>query len=364
MKEYGTSTLGEADIERLLAKYVTNGTVKGDYKWYDANSTSMKVNSADQLIALSTLAKGGTSFAGKTVTVAKVEGEKGIEITADGGFQPIIDFDGVLKGEAGSKITFDMTPVWNTMDDRNGKTMMNYMATYQEKGVDVQKRKDAVAYGFVASLKEGGVVENINLVLATDFSDKDPGSVYTYFGGLVGFLDGGTIRNCTVKGDVKGYGRIGGVVGWAKSGTIENVSVESLTIDTKGTSADNIGARYTANSEFAAYVSGGEVVFKNCKAANFTYTNNAASGFGDSESADHFKYGYFVGQFNDTKDGEFKEPTKIVLIGCTINNGTALKDAGTTWTALNSALKSTKDTVGAIGASTTHSNTGFEIKEK
>ena len=360
MKEYGTSTLGEADIERLLAKYVTNGTVKGDYKWYDANSTSMKVDSADQLIALSTLAKGGTSFAGKTVTVAGK-----ITVEADGGFQPIIDFDGVLKGEANSEITYDMTPVWNTMDDRNGKTMMNYMATYQEKGVDVQKRKDAVAYGFVASLKEGGVVENINLVLETDFSDKDPGSVYTYFGGLVGFLDGGTIRNCTVKGTVKGYGRIGGVVGWAKSGTIENVSVESLTIDTKGTSADNIGARYTANSEFAAYVSGGEVVFKNCKAANFTYTNNADSGFGDSESADHFKYGYFVGQFNDTKKGEFTEATKIVLIGCTINNGTALNDAGTTWTTLvDSTLKSTKDTVGAIGASTTHSNTGFEIKEK
>ena len=362
MKEYGTSTLGAADIERLLAKYVTNGTVKGDYKWYDANSTSMKVNSADQLIALSTLAKGGTSFAGKTVTVAKVEGEKGIEITADGGFQPIIDFDGVLKGEAGSTITFDMTPVWNTMDDRNGKTMMNYMATYQEKGVDVQKRKDAVAYGFVASLKEGGVVENINLVLATDFSGKDPGSVYTYFGGLVGFLDGGTIRNCTVKGSVKGYGRIGGVVGWAKSGTIENVSVENLTIDTKGTSADKIGARYTANSEFAAYVSGGEVVFKNCKAAGFTHTNNAT--IRDDESVKHFKYGYFVGQFNDTKDGEFTEATKIVLIGCTINGGTALNDTATTWTTLDSTLKSTKSIVGAIGASTTHSDTGFEIKAK
>ena len=361
MKEYGTSTLGEADIERLLAKYVTNGTVKGDYKWYDANSTSMKVDSADQLIALSTLAKGGTSFAGKTVTVAGK-----ITVEADGGFQPIIDFDGVLKGEANSEITYAMTPVWNTMDDRNGKTMMNYMAKYN----DGYTRKDAVAYGFVASLKEGGVVENINLVLETNFSDKDPGSVYTYFGGLVGFLDGGTIRGCTVKGTIEGYNRIGGVVGWARKGTIENVSVEGLTIKTKAidSSASKKGTGYLANSAFAAYVSGGEVVFKNCKVEGaFNFTNTFAKDYDNSGVVKHCKYGYFVGQFNDTKDGEFKEPTKIVLIGCTIkdvNNGKALTSTATTWEALDSTLKSTESKVNAIGGGTMVAKTSFEIKEK
>ena len=266
----------------------------------------MKVDSADQLVALSTLSKGGTSFAGKTVTVAGK-----INVEADGDFQPIIDFDGVLKGEAKSEITYDMTPVWNTMDDRNGKTMMNYMAIYNKgEANEYQKQKDAVAFGFVASLKEGGVVENINLVLATDFSDKDPGSVYTYFGGLVGFLDGGTIRNCTVTGSVKGYGRIGGVVGWAKSGTIENVTVTDLKIETKGTSADKLGVRYTANSAFIAYASGSTVTLKNCTADNFTPTDNHTVGDDETQA----KYAYFVGQLNSRKAGEFTDITGDTMV--------------------------------------------------
>ena len=228
IKDLKDATLKEADIEALLAKYITNGKANGDYTWYNANATTMAIDAdatkaADQLVALSTMAKGGTSFAGKTVELPAE-----VDLTKTD-FQPIMDFDGKLVGKTtkeGDKdvpattVKVNVTPVWNTLDGRNGKTMMNYFGC--SAGSD--RRKDAVAYGLVASLEKGGVVENIKVVL--DVNMADPGNRYTYFGGIVGFLNGGTIRNCEVSGSIVGYNRIGGVVGYALYGTIQNVKVD------------------------------------------------------------------------------------------------------------------------------------------
>ena len=219
-KDLKDTALTEADIEALLAKYITNGEAKGDYTWYNANATTMEIKgekAADQLVALSTLAKGGTSFAGKTIEIP----EK-VDLTKKD-FDPIMDFDGTLSGKSSTEkteIAVNVKPVWNTLDGRNGKTMMNYLGC--SAGPDI--RKDAVAYGLVASLEKGGVVENIKVVL--DVKMADPGNRYTYFGGIVGFLNGGTIRNCEVSGSIVGYNRIGGVVGYALYGTIQNVKVD------------------------------------------------------------------------------------------------------------------------------------------
>ena len=254
IRDLKDSTLKESDIEALLAKYITNGEAKGDYTWYNASATTMEVTSADQVVALSTLAKGGTSFAGK-----KVELPAKVDLTTTD-FQPIMDFDGTLSGKSSTEkaeITVNVTPVWNTLDGRNGKTMMNYLKT------DVENlRKDAVGYGFVASLVDGGVVENVHVVLAVDNTSKDPGNRYTYFGGIVGFLDGGTIRNCTVSGSIKAYNRIGGVVGYAKSGTIENVNVDNLTIESMVGENSNTG--YSVAGGLIGYASAGTVAIKNC----------------------------------------------------------------------------------------------------
>ncbi len=254
IRDLKDSTLKESDIEALLAKYITNGEAKGDYTWYNASATTMEVTSADQVVALSTLAKGGTSFAGK-----KVELPAKVDLTTTD-FQPIMDFDGTLSGKSSTEkaeITVNVTPVWNTLDGRNGKTMMNYLKT------DVENlRKDAVGYGFVASLVDGGVVENVHVVLAVDNTDKDPGNRYTYFGGIVGFLDGGTIRNCTVSGKITAYNRIGGVVGYAKSGTIENVNVDGLEITSKV--GDNSNTGYSVAGGLIGYASAGTVVIKDC----------------------------------------------------------------------------------------------------
>ncbi len=258
LKDFKASTLTEKEISDLLAKYVSNGIVKGDYTWYNANATTMAIDAdatkaADQLVALSTMAKGGTSFKGKTVELPAE-----VDLTTTD-FQPIMDFDGTLSGKSSTekaKITVNVTPVWNTLDGRNGKTMMNYLKA-DENGI----RKDAVGYGFVASLVDGGVVENVNVVLAVDNTGKNPGNRYTYFGGIVGFLDGGTIRNCTVSGTITAYNRIGGVVGYAKSGTIENVNVDNLTIDSRCNKGEE---GYSVAGGLIGYASAGEVVIKDC----------------------------------------------------------------------------------------------------
>ncbi len=263
VKDLKDTALTEADIEALLAKYISNGEAKGDYTWYNANATTMAIDAdatkaAAQLVALSTMTKGGTSFAGKTIELPAA-----VDLTKTD-FQPIMDFDGKLvgtkgeDGKAATTVNVNVTPVWNTLDGRNGKTMMNYLKT------DVENlRKDAVGYGFVASLVDGGVVENVNVVLAVDNTGKDPGNRYTYFGGIVGFLDGGTIRNCTVSGSIKAYNRIGGVVGYAKSGTIENVIVDKLTIESMVGESSNTG--YSVAGGLIGYASAGTVVIKDCK---------------------------------------------------------------------------------------------------
>ena len=265
LKEFKASTLTEKEISDLLAKYVSNGIVKGDYTWYNANATTMAIDAdatkaADQLVALSTMAKGGTSFKGKTIELPAA-----VDLTKTD-FQPIMDFDGTLKGATKTEnnktvpattVKVNVTPVWNTLDGRNGKTMMNYLKA-DENGI----RKDAVGYGFVASLVDGGVVENVNVDLDVDNTGKNPGNRYTYFGGIVGFLDGGTIRNCTVSGSIKAYNRIGGVVGYAKSGTIENVNVDNLTIESMVGENSNTG--YSVAGGLIGYASAGTVAIKNC----------------------------------------------------------------------------------------------------
>ena len=326
IRDLKDSTLKESDIEALLAKYITNGEAKGDYTWYNASATTMEVTSADQVVALSTLAKGGTSFAGK-----KVELPAKVDLTTTD-FQPIMDFDGTLSGKSSTEkaeITVNVTPVWNTLDGRNGKTMMNYL----KKDVE-NLRKDAVGYGFVASLVDGGVVENVHVVLAVDNTDKDPGNRYTYFGGIVGFLDGGTIRNCTVSGKITAYNRIGGVVGYAKSGTIENVNVDGLEITSKV--GDNSNTGYSVAGGLIGYASAGTVAIKNC-------TVNATLTVADGGTLK----GKIVGQLdawkNTGKDGftntGFTEwdatgsATRLNLTNVTVD-GTVLKDTDVTKTDL------------------------------
>ena len=350
-KDLKDTALTEADIEALLAKYVSNGKVKGDYTWYNANATTMAIDAdatkaADQLVALSTMAKGGTSFAGKTIELPESKtDDKGNVIAIDltkVDFDPIVDFDGILKGvKDKTTVTVDVDPVWNTAEGRNGKTMMNYFQTGNSW------YKDAVAYGLVASLKEGGVVEGLTVEL--NVTMDNPGNQYTYFGGIVGLLDGGTIRDCKVTGTITGYNRIGGVVGYAKAGTIERVNVDVKITSNSFNTKDTKYEGYVVIGGIAAYASAGEVKISECKVATTdNFTRNV------TKDKTNFT-GAIVGQLdswkNTGKDGfttaGFTEwdatgsPTKLVLTNVTVD-GTVLKDADKTKTNLFGTHQSDK----------------------
>ena len=136
-------------------------------------------------------------------------------------------------------------------------------------------RKDAVGYGFVASLLDGGVIENI--VVHLDVKAKDPGNKYTYFGGIVGFLDGGIIRNCKVTGNIDAFGRIGGVVGYAKSGTISGVDVSGLKITSHMAANSGAVLTYSNIGGIAGYVSAGKLEVTGCTlgpVGNYTVTDS------------------------------------------------------------------------------------------
>ena len=313
-KDLKDTALTEADIEALLAKYITNGKPNGDYTWYNANATTMEIKgekAAEQLVALSTMAKGGTSFAGKTIELPEskkdAEGKIiAIDLTTTD-FQPIMDFDGKLvgtkgeDGKAATTVNVNVTPVWNTLDGRNGKTMMNYLKGEED-------RKDAVGYGFVASLLDGGVIENINVVL--EVNAKDPGNKYTYFGGIVGFLDGGIIRNCKVTGNINAYGRIGGVVGYAKSGTISGVDVSGLTITSNLTTGVN-KQTYANIGGIAGYVSAGKLEVTGCTLGTLDkYTVASVPTGNDQGAAPGLLFGVLDGWKNEksgTTDNNYKK---------------------------------------------------------
>ena len=310
LKDYKAATLTEAEIEKLLQKYVSGGKVQGDYSWYVSTLSDLAISGkdnktvVDQLVALSTMAKGGTSFAGKTITIAD-----SVDLSAESvDFQPIMDFDGTLKGAEDKTVTVAIKPVWNTAEGRNGKTVTDYY------NVDREWQKSAVAYGLVASLKEGGVVEGLTVDLKVTMDN--PGNNYTYFGGIVGFLDGGTIRDCTVKGTIEGYNRIGGVVGWAKSGTIERVNVGELTIKTKTFRTGTVG--YVGIGGIAAYIAGGKVTIDGC--------NIQANGKFTQDTPDLNMVNGIAGQIEvGEKDFADKAKTEVIIKNVQID-GTPVTD--------------------------------------
>ncbi|MCI7345404.1 MAG: type II secretion system GspH family protein, partial [Eubacterium sp.] len=112
LKEFKASTLTEKEISDLLAKYISNGSPKGDYSWYDANYTSYELDASkinEQLTALATITKGGETFKGKTITIPKVKNESGNEVPAtieasewtpigQGSYATSDGFSGVIDG--------------------------------------------------------------------------------------------------------------------------------------------------------------------------------------------------------------------------------------------------------------------------
>lgn len=153
----------------------------------------------------------GETFENAVITLAE-------DVTLSSIDYPIKEFRGTLDGNGYTISGLSITPVHGK--DGNGYL---YSDDY-DKTEGIQKSKYGV--GLIDYLGTGGVVKNLTVEYAdTDDSAVDPKNEYTYFGGIVGFLDGGTIENCTVSGKIVQYNRVGGIVGTALSGTIRDCTV-------------------------------------------------------------------------------------------------------------------------------------------
>ncbi len=106
-----------------------------------------------------------------------------------------------------------------------------------------------------------------NTIGCSVISPTISGAVH-YTGGFVGYLDGGSIKNCTASSSVTvtGASSVGGFVGMVNSGTLEN-NTTSLNVSGAG----NVGG-------FAGQTAGGTI--KKCSATGIvTATGNNAGGF-------------------------------------------------------------------------------------
>ena len=253
LKEFKASTLTEKEISDLLAKYISNGSPKGDYSWYDANYTSYELDKekvADQLTALATITKGGETFTGKTITLpenAKIEASEWTPI-GQGSYATSDGFSGIIDGNGATIENLSYDVVFKA-DGRNG---YNSYYGINSKG---DLTTDKIAYGFVDYLGKGGVIKNLTLKYNIDFAD--PAVKYTYFGGVVGLLDGGTVENVKVTGIINGYNRMGGVVGIFAKGTVKNCVVDASITSNISTTGTTKNADYAMVGGIAAYADAG-----------------------------------------------------------------------------------------------------------
>ena len=205
----------------------------------------------------------GETFAGATIVVSE-------NITISSLTNQINVFKGTLRAEDNVTITVNpnaIVPVHQGFNN-NGYVFHDAYST------DRNWQKTKTGYGVINCLGEGGLIENITVKYNDTTFPADPGNKYTYFGGIVGVLDGGTIKDCNVSGTIKQYGRVGGVVGMALSGTIENCTV-SGTIECKCSSEDTSGV-YSYAGGVVAYAGEGEINkakilnLKKCDVSNLT----------------------------------------------------------------------------------------------
>ena len=216
--------------------------------------------------------KGGESFEGITIKIPDDVASVSVNVADVGRFNK---FEGTIDGNnkkiilSGIQAVHDITGANEEAKNASGYLYYNNVEAEEKKdGTTVNVKKEKVGTAFINYLGTGAVVKNLNIEYAQSSEDRvDPHNVYTYFGGIVGCLDGGTIENCTVTGYIKQYNRIGGIVGTALSGEIKNCTIGSestpLTIESKMSDSSELAEKvddakhYCTVGGVVAYVGNG-----------------------------------------------------------------------------------------------------------
>ena len=315
--EIKDATLSEDDIAAIVSKYVVDGKAKGDFTWYTKDAENYTIDSAAQLVALATITKGGETFKGKTITLTKdVELKEKWTPIGQGSYSSD-GFCGTINGNGKtiSNVSFDVNFEAAT---RNGYNALFAMSTNGKASY----LTDKVAFGFVAYLGEGGSISGLNLKYDMTFKAS---SVYTYFGGVVGLLDGGKVTECTVSGTITGDNRLGGIAGIMASGEISNCNVSGLKLTStqqkENDEHDTVGG-------LVAYVDSG---FSSAKATDTVVcklSNNTVAGVQVKSNGAYS--GKIIGTISNNNTHGYKggSATTTVVSDVKFNLGTAGNNSG------------------------------------
>jgi len=102
-------------------------------------------------------------------------------------------------------------------------------STFSDISINANVNFLMCACGGVVGYMEGGKIENCSLqgfVHDEKYGDFQGITVVSAVGGIVGYASGAVISNCTVKGDITAAGeQLGGIAGQVKNSTIENCRI-------------------------------------------------------------------------------------------------------------------------------------------
>ena len=241
VNEASAKALTEKQVQDIVNAAVWNagGVTK---TWFDETTYATKkeytVSNAEEVAGLATLVNGGYNFEGKTITLVPAEGKTEIDLSKSGNWTPIgntrgNEFKGIISG--GEDTTKPLVIKGLTLNEQFSAVRDGYLINCSSTG-----NMDKVGVGFVAYLGEGAKLSNI-VFEDVNVNIKDTKMDGICFGVAVGYLDGGTIENVTIRkssdkatNKISTVYRTGGLVGAAANGTIKDVTISDLTVQSKG----------------------------------------------------------------------------------------------------------------------------------
>ena len=279
-----SKALTEKQVEDIINAAVWNagGVTK---TWFDSTNyeatKEYTVSKPEEIAGLATLVNGGYNFEGKTITLNTTDKETTIKLDASN-WTPIgntrgNEFKGTISGGKNGVVIEGLT-----LNEQFNAVKNGYLINCSSTG-----NMDKVGVGFVAYLGEGAKLSNI-VFEDVNVNIKDTKMDGICFGVAVGYLDGGTIENVTIRksstegatNKISTVYRTGGLVGAAANGTIKDVTISDLTVQSKGYAGlheDGKPYHDTAYCSAAAligyarnFVKGGTI---NLTIQNVTFTN-------------------------------------------------------------------------------------------
>ena len=179
--------------------------------WEDA----YVISSAEDLISLRSRVNSGSESSGKYYVLAS-----DIDLTSQTGWYGIHGFKGHFDGQ---NHTVRMNSLSNSLFADIFELVNSDKDSIAIRNLNVTGSVQGDCAGTVVHYLYFGIVENCSFT--GDMTPKDSASRFGA-GGIVAHLEGGTVRNCRVSGNIGGASYAGGIAGEVLSGDIQYCTIE------------------------------------------------------------------------------------------------------------------------------------------